>query len=143
MANFVSDVLVTESELQKPGQEFDSSAGAIVDFWGVVRKVEGSREIEGINYEANRPMAEHQMKLIVDAAMEEFQLTEVRLHHRIGFVRAGEASLFLRVRAKHRGAAFDASKWVVDELKKKVPIWKKPKFKAASHIRKGEIVTTK
>jgi len=55
-------------------------------------------------------------------------LNQVLLHHRVGFVRTGEASLFLRVSAQHRAAAFEASKWIVDELKKKVPIWKKPAF---------------
>ena len=136
MANSVSEVLLTESALQTPEQDVDPSTslrtglavGAIVDFWGVVRKLEDGREIEGIDYEAHVAMAEHQLKLIANAAVEKFQLKRVQLHHRIGFVRAGEPSLFLRVCAQHRGAAFDASKWIVDELKKKVPIWKKPTF---------------
>lgn len=128
MANPVCEVLVTESALQAPEQGAGRRAGAVVDFWGVVRELEDGREIEGIDYEAHAAMAEHQMKLIAERAVEKFQLKQVLLHHRIGFVRAGEASLFLRVAAQRRGAAFDASKWVVDELKKKVPIWKKPSF---------------
>src|SRR5437773_12047667 len=79
-------------------------------------------------------MAEHQMKIIADAAAENFRLNNVLLHHRIGFVRAGEASLFLRVSAQHRAAAFEASKWIVDELKKKVPIWKRARFKVESRV---------
>jgi molybdopterin synthase catalytic subunit len=130
MANCVCDVLVTESALQAPGQDVDVAAGAVVDFLGIVRKLEDGREIEGIDYESHRPMAEHQMRLIADAAAEKFQLKRVVLHHRIGFVPAGEASLFLRVAASHRGAAFEASKWIVDELKRKVPIWKRPRFKS-------------
>ena len=74
-------------------------------------------------------MAKHQMQLIADDAVEKFQLKSVLLHHRIGFVRAGETSLFLRVSAPHRAAAFEASQWIVDELKQKVPIWKRPRFK--------------
>jgi molybdopterin synthase catalytic subunit len=143
MANCVCEVLVTESALQTPRQDADVSAGAVVDFWGIVRKLEDNREIEGIDYESNRPMAEHQMRLIADAALEEFELKQVALHHRIGFVGAGEASLFLRVAASHRGAAFDAGKWIVDELKKKVPIWKKPRFETPSHIGKRETVSAK
>ena len=127
MANSVSEVLLTESALQTPEQDVDLAAGAIVDFWGVVRKIEDGREIEGIDYETHQHMADHQMKIIADAAAEKFQLRRVLLHHRIGFVRTGEASLFLRVAAGHRGAAFDASKWIVDELKQKVPIWKRPR----------------
>ena len=56
----------------------------------------------------------------------------VMVHHRVGFVRTGEASLFLQVGAPHRAAAFEASKWIVDELKKKAPIWKRPRFKIES-----------
>ena len=130
MANIVCKVLVTEAALQNPIEDdVDLSAGAIVDFRGVVRKLEDGREIDGIDYETHRTMAEHQMRRIANGAIEKFGLNEVRLHHRIGFVTAGEASLFLRVRAGHRGAAFEASTWIVDELKRKVPIWKKPKFK--------------
>jgi len=155
MANSVSQVLLSEKPLEGAAGTAASttdvglSAGAIVDFLGVVRELEGGREIEGIDYEAHEEMAEHQMKLIADAATEKFQLKRVLLHHRIGFVRAGEASLFLRVCAQHRAAAFEASEWVVDELKKKVPIWKKPKFGPsrtggkASHIRKHEEATAR
>ena len=135
MANSVSQVLLTDAALRSAAEtsaateeDVDRAAGAIVDFWGVVRELEDGREIEGIDYEVHAAMAEHQMKLIADAAAQEFPLKRVILHHRIGFVPAGEASLFLRVSAGHRGAAFEASEWIVDELKKKVPIWKKPAF---------------
>src|SRR5881398_1796206 len=137
MANSVSQVLLTEARLDAPREDVDSStalrtslsAGAVVDFWGVVRELEDGRKIEGIDYEAHEAMAEHQMKVIADAAAETFRLNQVVLHHRVGFVRTGEASLFLRVSAQRRAAAFEASKWIVDELKKKVPIWKRPRFK--------------
>lgn len=134
MANSVSQVLLTEVRLEAPKEDVDLSAGAMVDFWGVVRDLEDSREIEGIDYESNESMAKHQMKIITDAAAENFRLNQVMLHHRIGFVRTGEASLFLRVSAPHRAAAFAASKWIVDELKKKVPIWKRPRFKSEAQV---------
>jgi molybdopterin synthase catalytic subunit len=154
MANSVSQVLLTKACLEAPKEDVDPStslrtslaAGAVVDFWGVVRELEDGREIEGIDYEAHQAMAEHQMKIIADAAAETFRLNQVLLHHRSGFVRTGEASLFLRVSAQHRAAAFEASKWIVDELKKKVPIWKKPRprqgYGAASSI-KGEMTLRK
>ena len=143
MANSVCDVLLTESALQRPDENADVAAGAVVDFSGVVRKLEDGREIEGIDYESHSKMAEHQMRTIADVAVEKFQLKQVVLHHRIGFVAAGEPSLFLRVSAPHRGAAFEASKWIVDELKKKVPIWKKPLFRTAGHIQKSETITAR
>jgi molybdopterin synthase catalytic subunit len=56
----------------------------------------------------------------------------IKLHHCVGFVAVGETSLLLRVAAAHRGAAFEASRWAVDELKKRVPIWKSVRFQAGS-----------
>ena len=129
MANPVCKVLLTEALLKAPENDGDPGAGAVVDFWGVVRGIEDGREIEGIDYEAHKAMAEHQFRLLAEAATEKFQLKKVMVHHRVGFVRPGEASLFLQVRAQHRAAAFEAGKWIVDELKKKVPIWKRPRFK--------------
>ena len=155
MANSLSQVVLTEARLEAPKEDvrhgesvhwrIDLAAGAMVDFWGVVREMEDGREIEGIDYEAHQAMAEHQMQLIADAASEQFQLKRILFHHRIGFVRAGEASLFLRVSAQHRAAAFEASEWIVDELKKKVPIWKRPRFKAEQQRRvsKSEVATVK
>src|SRR5207249_1356556 len=151
MANSVSQVLLTEAPLEAPEEAVDPSthstdaqgrpslrtslaAGAVVDFWGIVRRLEDGHEIEGIDYEAHKAMAEHQMNVIVNAAAETFRLKQVLLHHRIGFVPAGEASLFLRVRTQHRAAAFEASKSIVDELKKKVPIWKRPRFKREAQV---------
>jgi molybdopterin synthase catalytic subunit len=128
MANPVCEVLLTEALLEAPEHDGDPAAGAVVDFWGVVRGVETRRQIEGIEYEAHREMAEHQLRLVAETATEKFQLKKVMVHHRVGFVRTGEASLLLQVRAQHRAAAFEAGKWIVDELKKKVPIWKRPRF---------------
>jgi molybdopterin synthase catalytic subunit len=129
MANSVCEVLVTEACLEAPARDVDLASGAIVDFWGAVRELEDGRQIEGIEYEAHRAMAEHQLGLVAEAAVTKFQLDQVIVHHRIGFVGTGEASLFLRVGAKHRAAGFEASQWIVDELKRRVPIWKRPKFK--------------
>ncbi len=105
-----------------------------MDFFGIVRAKEGDREIAGIEYEANREMAEHQLTVIAQQAAIDFALSRIIITHRIGFVRVAEASLFLRVGSAHRSAAFSASMWIVDELKQKVPIWKRPVF-AAKHDR--------
>jgi molybdopterin synthase catalytic subunit len=105
-----------------------AGAGAVVDFRGVVRPNENGHEIEGIDYEAHREMAKHQLKRIAEQAAERFGLKLVIIHHRIGFIAAREPSLFLRAASSHRSEAFRASQWIVDELKKKVPIWKRPAF---------------
>jgi molybdopterin synthase catalytic subunit len=95
----------------------------------VVRRLEDGREIDGIQYEAHREMAEHQLRQIAGQAAEKFPLQLVIIHHRVGFIAIGEPSLFLRVATPHRSEAFRATQWIVDELKKKVPIWKRPKLK--------------
>ena len=100
----------------------------MVDFWGVVRGEENGDAIEGLDYETNHTMAEHQLNLIAQSAAKDFGLTQVILRHRIGFVRAGEPSLFLRVAAPRRNEAFAASQRIVEELKRRVPIWKRPIF---------------
>lgn len=105
--------------------------GAIVDFSGIVRESEDGREIDGIEYEAHRPMAEHQLQIIGREALGKFGLQLVIIHHRLGFVGVGQASLILRVAGQHRAEAFAGGQWIVDELKKRVPIWKRPRFKSA------------
>lgn len=128
MAIRKSQIFITTSPLPLPASEWQVSAGAVVDFWGVVRALEDGREISGIEYEAHDAMAQHQMEMLAERAAADFPLEEIILRHRIGFVPAGEASLFLRVTSGHRTAAFEASQWMIGELKKKVPIWKRPLF---------------
>jgi molybdopterin synthase catalytic subunit len=133
MANVVCEISVTPSPLATRAGDIDAvGAGAFVDFWGVVRPTEDGREIEGIDYDAHREMAEHQLKRIGEQAAERFGLKLVIIHHRIGFIAVGEPSLFLRVASPHRSEGFRASQWIVDELKKKVPIWKRPAFAKAT-----------
>src|SRR5881227_2332816 len=128
MANVVCEILVTQAPLGARVNDI-AGAGAVVDFWGVVRPIEDGREIEGIDYEAHREMAEHQLAKIAEQAAEDFGLKQVLIHHRIGFIAVGEPSLFMQVCSPHRNEAFRAGQWIVDELKKKVPIWKRPRFK--------------
>jgi molybdopterin synthase catalytic subunit len=129
MAISVCEVSITQSPLDLPAPEDNAAAGAIVDFWGVVRGVEDGKEITGIDYEAHAPMAEHQMRSLAETAIGKFGLTRVIVRHRIGFVPAAEASIVVRVESPRRSAAFSASQWIMDELKRTVPIWKHPVFK--------------
>jgi molybdopterin synthase catalytic subunit len=132
MANVVFEISVTREPLAVP--EIDvAGAGAVIDFCGVVRPIEDGREIDGIDYDAHLEMAEHQLKQIAEQAAEQFGLMLIIVHHRIDFIAVGEPSLFLRVGSSHRSEGFRASQWIVNELKKKVPIWKRPRFKLESH----------
>ena len=129
MAISVCEVSLTDSPLQLPEPQNDPGAGAIIVFWGAVRASEEGREISGIEYEAHRAMAEHQMRVVAQSAAEKFEVKEIWLRHRLGFVPVAEPSVVVRVASGHRGAAFAASQWIMDELKRVVPIWKHPVFK--------------
>jgi molybdopterin synthase catalytic subunit len=128
MANPVCEVLLTQQPLAAPPHGDLVETGAIVDFWGIVRRMEGQSAIAAIDYEAHAAMAEHQMRALAVAAVERFGLSEVRIVHRVGVVGVGEASLFVRVGSRHRAAALHACEWIIDELKKRVPVWKHPRF---------------
>jgi molybdopterin synthase catalytic subunit len=132
MANVVYEISVTQEPLAARVSDIPG-AGAVVDFWGVVRLIEDGREIDGIHYDAHRRMAEHQLNRIAEQAGDRFGLKLVTVHHRIGFIQVGEPSLFLRVASPHRSEGFRAIQWIVDELKTKVPIWKQPRFKPGSY----------
>src|SRR5947208_8049138 len=114
MANVVCEISVTQAPLAARVSDI-AGAGALVDFWGVVRPIEDGCEIEGIDYEAHREMAEHQLKRIAEQAAERFGLKLVIVHHQIGFIAVGEASLFLRVASPHRSEGFRASQWIRSE----------------------------
>jgi len=128
MAISVCEVSITQLPLNLPARSENEAAGAVVDFWGVVRRIENGREISGIDYEAHPVMAEHQMRKLAETAVGKFGLTNVTIRHRIGFVPAMEPSIVVHIESAHRAAAFDASRWIMDELKCTVPIWKHPVF---------------
>jgi molybdopterin synthase catalytic subunit len=128
MANDVCEILLAESLPDVPTRDDRGDAGAMVEFRGLVRRLEEGREIAGIEYEAHREMAEYQLKRIAEQATNKFGLRLVTIHHRIGFVAVGEPSLVVAVATPHRSEGFRAAQWIVDELKKKAPIWKKPWF---------------
>lgn len=96
--------------------------GAIVTFLGVVR-AEG--EIEGMNVEIYSEMAENELKKLEREAHEKFEVEAVEIVHREGSLKVGENIVVILVGAKHRKEAFRACEYLIDELKKRVPIWKK------------------
>ena len=93
---------------------------------GVVRDSEGQASISAIDYEAFQKMAEHQFGKIFDDIAKRWPVESIRLIHRIGIVRVNEPSLWVEVIAPHRGEAFAACQFLIDEMKKTVPIWKRP-----------------
>ena len=103
-----------------------AAMGAVIYFLGVVRDTEGEKKISAIQYEAFQKMVEHQFHLLFDAMEKRWPIESVRLVHRVGLVKVNEPSLWVEVIAPHRGEAFAACQWLIDEMKRVVPIWKKP-----------------
>ena len=100
--------------------------GAAVYFAGIVRAQEGGQLIRAIEYEAFEKMVRHQFELIFAELEKRWPVESVRLVHRIGVVQVNEPSLWVEVVAPHRGEAFAACQYLIDEMKRVVPIWKKP-----------------
>ncbi|HZU23624.1 MAG TPA: molybdenum cofactor biosynthesis protein MoaE, partial [Terriglobales bacterium] len=109
-------------EMQRPED------GAIVVFEGVVRNHTRERRTLFLVYEAYRSMAVSQMQSLVAEAQQKFAIRDAAIHHRLGRLEIGDASVVIVVASAHRAAAFDACRWLIDNLKRTVPIWKKEHF---------------
>lgn len=98
--------------------------GATLLFIGTVRDVNDDRAVTGIEYSAYRSMAEREMADIVREASDKFGTTDIIVEHRLGELTVGDASVAIAIAHPRRGAAYDASRYVIEQLKKRVPIWK-------------------
>jgi molybdopterin synthase catalytic subunit len=103
----------------------DDGAGAIATFSGTTRVHSRNREVRHLDYEGYEGMAESTMAEIADDLRARYELTGIAIHHRIGRVGIGETSVVIAVSAPHRAAALAACKDAIDELKERVPLWKK------------------
>ena len=123
-------LLITDSVIDEQAlvveRQMSQGMGAAVYFSGVVRAEEDGKTITAIDYEAFREMAEHQFELLFQQIEKRWPIESVRLVHRIGRVNVNEPSLWVEVTAPHRGEAFAACQFLIDEMKRTVPIWKKP-----------------
>jgi MoaE-MoaD fusion protein len=102
--------------------------GAAVVFEGVVRNNTRGRQTLYLDYEAYEEMALKQMEELVSQAIERFKVRDAAIVHRLGRLEIGETSVLIVVASAHRGAAYEASRWLIDTLKRHVPIWKKEHF---------------
>jgi molybdopterin synthase catalytic subunit len=109
-----------------PAEPVAGNVGGIVVFYGIVRDREDGRPITALEYTAYREMAEHQFRKLIAETKRRWPLKRLRVVHRLGVVPVGEASLLVRAEAAHRGEAFAATQFLIDELKQTVPIWKWP-----------------
>ena len=99
--------------------------GGIATFLGCARDFSEGREVCEIGFDAYRPMALAELEKLRSEAIARFSLIDARIVHRLGTVRAGDNIVFIAAGAEHRAPALEACRWLIDELKERVPIWKK------------------
>jgi len=112
--------------------------GAALVFEGVVRNQTRGRKTLYLEYEAYEEMALVQLEKLAAESLEKFQIRDVAIVHRLGRLEIGEASVLIAVASAHRAAAFEACRWLIDTLKRTVPIWKKEFFEDGAVWADGE-----
>ena len=119
------EIIFTHEPIEIPALALSSrEIGAVVEFQGIVRELEGSRALEGLFYEAYESMARAQLSKIFAELSAAHPVQAVEFIHRLGWVPVGEASLYVRITASHRGEAFAFCASAIDRMKADVPIWK-------------------
>ncbi len=113
--------------------------GAIVTFDGCVRNQSHGRPTLYLDYEAYEAMAVAKMREIAEETRSRFAIDRVAIAHRLGRLETGETIVFIAVSAPHRAAAFDACRYIIDTLKRTVPIWKKEYFEDGAVWADGEL----
>ena len=102
--------------------------GAISLFVGTVREVNEGRTVSAIEYSAYKSMASAELERILDEAVERFGISTLVVEHRIGLLGLGEVSVAIAAAHPHRAPALDSTRYVIEEIKKRVPIWKKEHY---------------
>lgn len=123
MARFaISDTAIEVTPLRTA--LLDARAGAFASFEGWVRDHNDGQSVHGLRYEAYVALAEKEGERILEEALTRFQAIDARCVHRVGDLVVGEMAVWVGVSAGHRDAAFAACRWIIDEVKARVPIWK-------------------
>jgi MoaE-MoaD fusion protein len=112
--------------------------GAALVFEGIVRNQTRGRKTLYLDYEAYEEMAISRMEALAAQALQQFQIRDAAIVHRLGRLEIGETSVLIAVASAHRAAAFDACRWLIDTLKRTVPIWKKEHFEDGAVWADGE-----
>jgi molybdopterin synthase catalytic subunit len=122
-------ILETPLELEPLLRETeDSASGALVVFYGTVRDHNDGQRVQAMTYEAHTPMAEKVLREIEAETLEKFAVQHCRIQHRVGMLQLGEASVLIVVRAAHRDPAYAASRYAIDTIKQRAPIWKEEHY---------------
>lgn len=125
-----TQLTLTPDSINEPAliaeREMTNGMGAALIFHGVVRAQEGEATIAAIDYEAFDDMVCHQFELIFEEIDRQWPIESVRVVHRVGVVPVNEPSLWVELIAPHRAEAFEACQFLINEMKQRVPIWKRP-----------------
>jgi molybdopterin synthase catalytic subunit len=124
-ASIVREVILSHRVVEELKRGDD---GAVAVFEGVVRNQTRGRKTLFLDYESYEAMALEQMESLAGQAIAEFKIRDVAIVHRLGRLEIGATSVLIVVVSAHRAAAFDACRWIIDTLKRTVPIWKKEHF---------------
>lgn len=119
------DFIDPSAVLARVGSEED---GAVILFLGIVRNHAGGRSVTGMRYDAYIEMAESVLGEIAAEAAERLGAARVAVVHRIGELAVGDVSVAIAVSSPHRVQSFDASRYVIEEIKKRLPVWKKERY---------------
>ncbi len=122
MFSLCSKPLDQHSAYDTPDKE---TTGARVIFEGRVRRNNRGRKVSLLEYEGAEKLAQHEFEKVVREAMEKYALLDVRCLHRVGRLKPGDKAIWMSVEAEHRSPAFDACRYIIEELKHRLPIWKK------------------
>lgn len=106
----------------------DPKAGGFVSFEGWVRNHHEGKQVQSLEYSAYTTLAEKEGAKIIAEALEKFSITAAQCSHRIGHLAIGDMAVYVAVSSAHRDAAFEASRFIIDETKSRVPIWKKEHY---------------
>ena len=106
----------------------DSHCGALVVFEGWIRDHNEGQEVERLEYEVYRPVAVKEGAKIIDEALTRFAVSHAMCIHREGLLELGDCAVIVCVSSAHRGAAFDACRYIIDQAKTRLPIWKKEHY---------------
>ena len=126
--SFKHHVQVNQNQIGFKGVNLPSDHGAHSQFMGVVRDHNHGKKVLKVEYDAFIPLAEKELKDICHEAEKKWGPLNVYVHHRLGELFVGDASVIISVSSPHRNEAFEASRYVIEELKKRVPIWKKETY---------------
>jgi molybdopterin synthase catalytic subunit len=110
----------------------DPRAGALAVFEGRVRDLNDGRAVQELEYEAYVPLAEKEGERILEEARSRFEILRAECVHRTGRLGLGDVAVLVAVAAVHRGAAFDACRYIIDETKARLPIWKKEHYEGGA-----------